>query len=251
MPRLKEKRAIITGAARGIGAGIAEAFGQEGASLVLFDKREDLLRETAERLKRLGYAVEAFPCDVADPEAVERAVAAAAQGGRIDVLVNNAAVIPRVRPFYEIRPEEWTQVLTVNLLGSFWMSRAVFPHMQRQGGGRIIMIASRTYFYAPPGQADYVASKGALMGLARVMARELGPYNITVNCIAPGFLPTPGVLENMPDAGERRHDLLKNQALQRPQEIGDFADAVVFLASDDARFITGQTLIVDGGMYFH
>lgn len=248
---LQGKRVLITGAARGIGRGIAEACARAKADVALLDRDEARLEATVAELAGGDVEVSGHPCDVASPEQVARAVADVASAGRLDVVVNNAGVIPPVRPIEEITVEEWDRVLTVNARGYFLVTRAAIPHLRAVGGGSIVMVASRQFFYAPAGQADYVAAKGAVIGMARVMAKELGKDNIRVNCVAPGMLLTPGVDEALPEAGERIDALLSAVPLGRAQTIEDFTGSVVFLASDAAAFMTGQTLIVDGGMYMH
>jgi NAD(P)-dependent dehydrogenase (short-subunit alcohol dehydrogenase family) len=251
MSALQDKRVVITGAARGIGRGAAEACAAAGARLALLDVREDELEQTAHRLRDAGAEVSAHVCDVAVPEDVERAVAEVAAGGPIDVLINNAGVVPAVRPFEEITVEEWDALMAINTRGYFLMAKATVGHLRAAGGGAIVMIASRQFFYAPPGQADYVAAKGAVIGMARVMAKELGPDGIRVNCVCPGMLLTPGVEEAVPGAAERAEGMLAAVPLGRVQTVEDFTGAIVFLASDESRFMTGQTMVVDGGMYMH
>lgn len=249
--RLGGKRVVITGGARGIGRGIAEACAAAGARLALLDVREHELDETVAALLEAGADVSGHRCDVTSEDQVNSAIAEVAASGPIDVLVNNAGIVPDARPFDEITVEEWDRMMTINLRGYFLVSKAAVGHMRAAGGGAIVMIASRQFFYAPAGQADYVAAKGAVIGLARVMAKELGKDGIRVNCAAPGMLLTPGVEEALPGAAERLEGMVSAVPLGRAQTIEDFTGTVVFLGSDEAAFMTGQTLIVDGGMYMH
>jgi NAD(P)-dependent dehydrogenase (short-subunit alcohol dehydrogenase family) len=249
MRALADRRVVITGAARGIGRAVSRACAEAGAQLVMIDRRDELLAEVAADLRRDHVAVDTFVCDVADQDAVERAIDVAAASGPIHGLINNAANIPAARSFETISADEWDETMRVNARGPFVVTRAVVPHLRAAGGGAIVMIASRQFFLAPEGQCDYVASKGALIGMARVMARELGPDGIRVNCVAPGMLLTPGVMEVLPDALQRSRTL--TPPLGRQQTEGDFTGSIVYLLSDAAAFMTGQTMIVDGGMYMH
>jgi 3-oxoacyl-[acyl-carrier protein] reductase len=176
--------------------------------------------------------------------------------GRIDILVNNAAVFERVKmvraPFWEVDPAEWDRVMAVNLKGAFLCCRAVFPYMRAQNSGKIINISSGTFFVGSPNQLAYVASKGGIIGMTRSMARELGDFGINVNCIAPGA--TQGYDPGDADFERREkslEQLVSRRALKRIEHAEDLVGAAIFLASLDSDFITGQTIVVDGGEAVH
>lgn len=245
MTRLSGKVAIVTGAARGIGRAIALALAAEGARVAIADI--DLDQATA--AARDSDA--AFPVyvDVADAASVAQMVDAVAQHlGGIDILVNNAALWGTLqrRPFWEIPFDEWDRVMAVNARGAFLCSSAVLPYMRRRGKGKIILIGSAAIWSARSRLAHYVSSKAALIGLARSMASELGPDRICVNVVHPGPTDT-GVPVQTREWLQQRSQM---RAIQRVQVPDDIVGAVVFLASDDSDFITGQQLIVDGGMVF-
>jgi NAD(P)-dependent dehydrogenase (short-subunit alcohol dehydrogenase family) len=245
---LDGKVAVVTGAAQGIGNAIAKGLAAEGARVVVAD------------LNRAEEAAQEFPdgvgltVDVADEaqvggmaqEVVERC-------GSIDILVNNAGLYAslQMRPFTEIPVDEWRQVMEVNVLSMFLTTRAVVPHMREQGGGRIVNISSGTPFRGVPFLLHYVTSKGAIVALTRALAKELGRDEVLVNCVAPGFTMSDGVLEH-PEVIEALRDVsVSSRTLQRDQEPEDVVGAVVFLCGPGATFVTGQTIVIDGGQYFH
>ena len=240
---LSGKRALITGATGGIGAAIARALHQRGAIVVLSGTRENVL---AERVAELGERAHAVPANLADAESVAALVPAAqeAAGGPIDILVNNAG-ITRDNIALRMKPEEWQQVLDVNLSAAFALSQAVMRAMMKQRFGRIINITSVVGLTGNPGQANYAAAKAGLIGMGKALARELAARNITVNAVAPGFIETP-----MTEAlNDRQRDAILAQIpagrLGTPEEV---AAAVVYLASEEAAYVTGHTLSVNGGM---
>jgi NAD(P)-dependent dehydrogenase (short-subunit alcohol dehydrogenase family) len=248
---LAGKVAIVTGAARGIGAVYARALVREGADVAV----ADILDPDGEALARaLGAEREGarslfLHVDVTrEADTVRMADAVARTFGRIDILVNNAAVymdLGRKKPFLEITPEEWDRVMAVNVRGVWQCAKAVAPHMQRQGSGKIVNISSVVAYVGTAGFAHYVASKAAVIGLTRALARELGPFRITVNAIAPGLVSNEASLAlNPPDYVEQA---VRARALQRPMVPEDLVGTVVFLASPASDFVTGQTFIVDGG----
>jgi NAD(P)-dependent dehydrogenase (short-subunit alcohol dehydrogenase family) len=245
---LEGKVAVVTGAAQGIGNAIAKGLAAEGARIVVADlNRAD---EAAQEFEDgIGLTV-----DVADDLQVERmAQQVVDECGRIDILVNNAGLYAslQMRPFTEIPVEEWRQVMDVNVLSMFLTTRAVVPRMREQGGGRIVNISSGTPFRGVPFLLHYVTSKGAIVALTRALAKELGRDDVLVNCVAPGFTMSDGVREH-PEVIEALRDIsVSARTIQRDQEPEDVVGAVVFLCGPGAAFVTGQTIVIDGGQYFH
>jgi NAD(P)-dependent dehydrogenase (short-subunit alcohol dehydrogenase family) len=248
MSALEGKVAIVTGAAKGIGEAIADALAAEGARIVVADLQG--AQEAAERYPDgIGLTV-----DVSREEDVERMAAETAErAGGIDVLVNNAGLYASLamRPFEQIPLEEWRKVMDVNVASMFLTCRAVVPRMREGGGGRIVNISSGTPFRGVPYLLHYVTSKGAIVTFTRALAKELGDDEILVNCVAPGFTLSAGVKEN-PEVIEALRDVsVSARTLKRDQQPEDVAGAVVFLCGPSATFITGQTMVIDGGQYFH
>jgi 3-oxoacyl-[acyl-carrier protein] reductase len=248
MSRYAERVVVVTGAARGIGAATAKRFAEEGASVAVLDLDESAAVAAAESLgapKALGLA-----CDVADSDSAGAAVSAVVeQLGRVDVLVNNAGVT-RDNLLFKMTEDDWDTVINVHLRGSFLMSRAVQQHMVAAKYGKILNLSSVSAL-GNRGQANYSAAKMGLQGFTRTLALELGPFGVNVNAIAPGFIVT-----DMTDATARRvgvepEEFRKGAAERSPlKRVGypqDIAAAAAFLCSDEAAFITGQTLYVDGG----
>ena len=244
MGRLDDKVAIVTGGARNIGAVYARALAAEGARVVVADVLDGA--DTARSIREAGGEAVALEADVSrEDDTLRMAQAAVDAFGRIDVLVNNAAIYLSInrRPFYEISAEEWDRVTAVNIKGVFLCAKAVLPHMRDQGGGRIINISSNTVMAGTPNFLHYVASKAALIGMTRSMARELGTFGINVNAIAPGLVEHEGQTVP-PEISASRVDARSIKRRQVPQ---DLTGAVLYLASSDSDFVTGQTLVVDGG----
>jgi NAD(P)-dependent dehydrogenase (short-subunit alcohol dehydrogenase family) len=242
--RLDGKVAIVTGSARHIGALYAQRLAADGASVAVADilDGDPVVREIAAR----GGKAVALKVDVSSEEETRRmAEDTIGAFGRIDILVNNAAVFVGIerRPFYEISAEEWDRVSAVNIKGVFLCTKAVFPQMRRQGGGKIINISSTTALQGTPLFLHYVASKAAVIGITRALAREAGPYGIAVNAIAPGLIHHEGM--NAPK--EFTELQLQGRALKRLEVPEDLLGTVVYLASSDSDFVTGQTIVVDGG----
>ena len=249
--RLKDKVAIVTGGANGIGKAYCLGLAREGAKIVIADIDEKAAAITVKEITAGGGKALAVKTDVSSPEnTLEMAKTTSSAFGRIDILVSNAAFYMRpsltIAPFNQLDIKEWDRVMEVNLKGTFLCARAVFPYMKAQKAGKIINITSDTFFMGRKHMAHYVASKGGVIGLTRVLANELGEYNINVNCIAPGstFSEDPGDLEGL----ERRKQILPLRALKRVEYPEDLVGTVIFLASSESDFITGQTIAVNGGM---
>jgi 3-oxoacyl-[acyl-carrier protein] reductase len=247
--RLKDQVAVVTGASGGIGSRIAAALAAEGAAVVIHYRHH---WEAAERLVQeilsAGGRARAVPGDLTDPEQAAAVIAAARDGfGRIDILVNNAGVA-RDGLVLRMKDEEWQEVLDTSLSGTFYCIRAALREFVRQRRGRIINITSTAGQVGNPGQANYVAAKAGVIGLTRAVAREVGSRGITVNAVAPGYIAA-GMTDGLPPEVTARY--LAQIPLERAGSPDDVAAAVVFLASDDAGYITGQVLNVDGGMVMH
>jgi NAD(P)-dependent dehydrogenase (short-subunit alcohol dehydrogenase family) len=251
--RLKDKVAIVTGGARGIGAAIAEGFAKEGAKIVIGDIRDGLT--TVAAVKKAGSKALYVKTDVANQDQCNAlAKAAADRFGSIDILVNNAGVLVTIKPFMEVTTEEWLEVMAVNALGPFHCTKAVFPYMKNRGG-KIINLSSGTIFEGVPGLPHYIASKGAVMALTRGMARELGDYNINVNAIAPGFTHSEGGDEfdhNKKFPSAPLDELqIPMRSIKQPLFPEDLVGTAVYLASDDSRRVSGQLILHDGGYSMH
>ena len=248
MEGLKGKVAIVTGAGSGIGKALSSRLARDGASVVIADLAR-FGEAAAEIAKGTGARTLGLQIDVSSEKDVERmAVETVRAFGRIDILVNNAAVFStlKLRPFEEIGVEEWRKVMDVNIMGVALCCRACVPHMRKAGGGRIINLASGAPIKGVPLFLHYISSKGAVIAMTRGLARELGKDGITVNSLAPGFTLSENVAKDAAHVqqGERSR---VTRAIPRDETPDDLVGAVSFLASADAAFITGQTLVVDGG----
>jgi len=251
MISLEGKVAIVTGGAKGLGRAFCEGFAREGAK-VLAVTRKDIkgLEETVKAVREAGSEGEYLQIDVTSRADNERMVKFAMERfGRIDILVNNAAFYYGVerKGFDEISDEEWDMMMSVNVKGSWLPTVAVFPFMKQAGKGKIVNLTSEVFFTGSHGFVHYVATKGAVVGLTRALAIELGPYNICVNAVAPGFTDT--------EASRTIADVTKYDTSKTPlKRLGvaeDIVGATIFLSSDAADFITGQTILVDGGKAMH
>jgi 3-oxoacyl-[acyl-carrier protein] reductase len=243
---LKGRIALVTGAGRGIGREIAATLAREGATTVVTDVRQDLLDDVAAEFRRHGWAGRQYPCDVRDAARIRAVVDDVARGlGRLDILVNNAGVAPG-GPVETLSEEAWDLNLDVNLKGTFLMCQAVAPIMKRQRYGRILNAASFAAIVPIAGSAAYAASKAGVHYFTRVLAGELGPWNVTVNCYAPGMIPTE-INRFREQPAERQRRLLDTLTLRRWGAAQDVANLVCFLASDLAGYITGTLVDVSGG----
>lgn len=243
MPRLQDRIAIITGAARGIGKAAAEVFCQEGATVIIWDLL-DVGHETAGALREQGYSCEFMKISTTDVPAIEAAAREIADRyGRIDILVNNAG-ITRDKTLLKMSHLEWQQVIDVNLTGVFNCTKAVVPYMVENKYGRIICTSSIVGVHGNFGQTNYTAAKAGVIAMCRTWAKELGKHGITANAVAPGFIKT-DMTDAMPE--EIRQNQVKLIPAGRMGEPRDIANAYLFLASDEASFVSGQVLGVNGG----
>lgn len=246
--RLEGKVAIVTGGARHIGAAYARRLSAEGAAVVIADILDG--ETVAHEIRSHRGKALAIRTDVSSENDTKIMAEGATKAfGRIDILVNNAAIFINIQrhPFYEISAEEWDRVSAVNIKGPFLCAKAVFPQMRQQKSGKIINISSSTAYWGTPMFLHYVASKAALVGMTRSLAREVGEFGICVNAIAPGLVEHEG--QNAPKALSELQ--LKERSLKRLQTPDDLMGTLVFLASSDSDFMTGQTIVVDGGSVFH
>jgi NAD(P)-dependent dehydrogenase (short-subunit alcohol dehydrogenase family) len=248
--RLHEKVAIVTGAAQGIGAAYAHELAAEGAHVCLADVLD--CSAAAEAIIASGGQALALRADVTNAAAVADMVQRTTEAfGGIDILINNAAIFASLdrMPFDEISSSDWDRVLTVNTRGPFECTKAVVPALRKRGGGKIVNVASSTFFTGQPGFLHYVASKGAVIAMTRVLARELGADNINVNCIAPGLTMSKGVLRTYGE--QNTQPVIAGRALKRLQQPNDLLGTLIFLSSHESDFITGQVIVVDGGGFMH
>ncbi|MBM7365696.1 3-oxoacyl-ACP reductase family protein [Gordonia hydrophobica] len=244
------KTIVITGSGRGLGLAIARRVGRDGARVWITDIRADWGQAAVESLVADGIDARFAPLDVRSAESVDAMVATVTADGPIYGLINNAALADGVggRAIHELTVEEWDRVLDVNLRGTFLVSRAVAPHLIGQRAGRIVTIGSDAALYGSAKLCHYISSKGGVSALTRGMARDLGEYGITVNTVSPGLTES----ESAEKVPEHRHELYRrNRALDRPQQPADLVGAVAFLLGDEASYITGQQLVIDGGFVFH
>ncbi|WP_028217069.1 SDR family NAD(P)-dependent oxidoreductase [Paraburkholderia oxyphila] len=235
--------AVVTGAAGGLGTAFALRLAAAGHTLVLTDREP--CETLAARIEAEGGRAIALPCDLSEPADVARfASRVLEQTGKVDVLVNNAAFMP-MAPLADITATLWRQIMTVNVDAPFLLAQAFFAGMIERGWGRIVNLASSTVWGPPPGMSAYASSKMAVIGLTRALAAELGAHGVTVNAISPGLTRHPGSAANLPP--EAFEAVRVRQFIPRTEEPDDLTGALAFLVSDDARFVTGQVLNVDGG----
>lgn len=248
MGALDGKVAIVTGGAQGIGRAIADGLAREGARIVVAD-----LRSAEEAATSYPEGV-GLTVDVASESDVERMISETVERcGTVDILVNNAGLYAslEMRAFTEIPLEEWNRVMEVNVASMFLTCRAAVPVMREGGGGKIVNISSGTPFRGVPFLLHYVTSKGAIVAFTRALAKELGKDSIHVNCVAPGFTMSDGVKAHPEVVEKLQSASVAARTIQRDQVPEDVVGAVVFLCTPAADFITGQTMVIDGGQYFH
>jgi len=239
------KTAIVTGAATGIGAATATLLAERGARVLAAGLQPEELRRTVDAIASAGGEAIAVDADVSDPAQIEALAAAAAREGGADILVNNAAIYP-LGPWHEADAAQWDAVYATNVRGYFLLAKAVRPQMLARGGGAIVNVASVTFYWGEALLASYVASKGAVIGFTRALAREAGPEGIRVNAVAPGAFPTAATAIHA-DQDALWNGVLEAQSIKRRGEVEDVARAIAFFAGDDSGFVSGQTLLVDGG----
>tara|TARA_B100000780_G_scaffold277442_1_gene248159 strand:+ start:3107 stop:3895 length:789 start_codon:yes stop_codon:yes gene_type:complete len=239
---------IITGGGQGLGRAYAKAFAHNGAMVCVADLNSEKAKMVVEEITELGGVAFWMEVDVSEPQStLEMAKATEQKYGRIDVLVNNAAIFSTLsmKPFFEISNEEWDAVIKVNLNGVFHCSSAVTPVMRQNRWGRIINISSAAVTMGRPNYTHYIASKSALVGMTSSMARELGEFGINVNAIMPGATFTE--IDRLTITPQQKINIIKSQCIQRPASPDDLVGPVLFFSSIESKFITGQTLTVDGG----
>jgi NAD(P)-dependent dehydrogenase (short-subunit alcohol dehydrogenase family) len=243
--KFKDKVIIVTGAARGIGKEIAKAFANEGGIVVIVDINEDMGKQVVEEITKSGGKATFHKVDISSYDAVKSMVDKVVEKfGKIDILVNNAAIWV-IKLFKDTTSDDWIKEIKVNYIGTLNCIHNVIPFMMERRYGRIINIASDAGRIGEPWLANYAATKGAIISLTKALAKELGRYNITVNCVSPGLTKTPGAEAFIERYGEDR--LAKAYPLGRLGLPKDIANAVLFLASDDSEYITGQVISVSGG----
>lgn len=246
MERLKGRTVLVTGGAAGVGQALAIAFAREGARLIIADLVDGA--DTVSKIQVAGGSASSVRCDISLELGIASMMQAPGMAGGVDVLVNSAGIFPLGS--LESDPSLWDRVFAINVRGNYLTTRAVVPGMKQRAGGKIINLASALFFAAAPGLLAYIASKGAIVGLTRALARELGEHNIQVNAIAPGMIDTPGVLSlQLPP--EAVQSLTAGQCINRRERTDDLIGAAILLASSDSDFITGQVLVIDGGFVFH
>jgi NAD(P)-dependent dehydrogenase (short-subunit alcohol dehydrogenase family) len=252
--RLQDRVALVTGAARGIGLAAAQVLAEEGACVLMCDLDEEVVRSVADDLRKDKLTVQAIKTDVSDQASIAQAVAAAVSTwGRLDILVSNAAITDDT-PFESISAERWHRVMNVNLDSVLYGAQAAMPHLKRSPCASIINVASIQGLRGQPNSMAYATAKGAVVNLTRCMAVDFGPLGVRVNAIAPGYIDTRMALMHG-NVHEHQTDWFQDVfikhgrlPLRRPGKAEDVAGPVLFLASDDSRYVTGQVLVVDGGL---
>jgi 3-oxoacyl-[acyl-carrier protein] reductase len=253
VPPLAGRVALVTGGARGIGRAICVGLARAGAAVcVNYASRSEEAERTIALVAGSGGRAFAYRADVAVAAEVNALVAATVERfGGLDIVVNNAAITDAHRPWTDVTEDAWDRAMAVNLKGCFLTFRAAHPHLVRGGHGRVINIASVTFLTGQGHLLDYVSSKGGMIGFTRTLARDVGRDGVTVNAITPGAILTEAELQMFPDQEQVAADMARLQSIPRRGLPEDIANGVVFLASDAASFITGQTLNIDGGWAMH
>lgn len=252
MARLTGKVALVTGAAQGIGATYAQALAKEGAAVCVSDIR--VPEQTRDAIIAAGGRALAVAADVTSPQSVTAMVAETVlHFGSADILINNAGLFGNLalKPFEQIESSEWDAVMGVNVRGTFECAKAIVPQMRKQGYGKIVNIASGTVFKGSPMLLHYVTSKAAVVGLTRALARELGCDGIRVNCIAPGLVMSDNVKGNPAWAADVVANNVASRAIKREAAPDDLIGTLIYLSAPDSDFLTGQTIVVDGGSVMH
>jgi NAD(P)-dependent dehydrogenase (short-subunit alcohol dehydrogenase family) len=252
--RLQDRAALVTGAARGIGLAATRALAQEGARVLMCDLDEDVVLSAADALREEGLTVQALKADVSNQDSIAQAVAAAVTAwGRLDILISNAAITDDT-PFESISAERWHRVMNVNLDSVLYGAQAAMPHLKRSPCASIVNVASIQGLRGQPNSMAYATAKGAVVNLTRCMAVDFGPLGVRVNAIAPGYIDTRMALmhgnvhEHQTDWFQEVFIKHGRLPLRRPGKAEDVAGPILFLASDDSRYVTGQVLVVDGGL---
>lgn len=250
--KLQNKVALVTGAGNGIGKAIASALGREGARIVVADLAN--ADGAARELCAAGIDAKAIRMDITSEADTAAAMQfAQTQFGGLDIVINNAAIFSTLEPkrMEDITPAEWRKIMDVNTLGTFLVTQAALPLLKKSSGARVVNLCSGVAFKGNPLYLHYVASKGAILSMTRAMAKELGEYGILVNAIAPGFTLSENVENNAGLMARVRGPSIAGRSLARDMYPEDVVGAAVFFSGPDSAFITGQTLVIDGGSYFH
>ena len=241
----KDQVVFITGSSRGIGKSIAQAFAKEGATVIILGRDGTLAKKTADELSQEGFQADSYPCDVTNAQNVQEIVNKILdKHKRIDILVNNAG-ITKDNLLLRMSENDWDEVIAINLKGVFNCTKVISKVMLKAQKGKIINISSIIGITGNPGQANYAASKAGIIGLTKSVARELASRGITVNALAPGYIETDMTAQLKEQV---RNEILKNIPLGRLGHAQDVAGVCLFLASDEANYITGQTIVIDGGL---
>lgn len=248
---LEGKTALVTGGARGLGEGMAIELAAQGAAVTLVDVQDDLGREVAAKINAEGHKAQYIPCDITNQTSIESAVSAAVtKYGALDILVNNAAVALPATPITELQDQDISRLLDVNVTGTIRMCRATFDAFRENGGGSVINLSSVHQSHSLLGWSAYAASKGAIISLTRQLAVEWGPWNIRVNSVSPGAIDatmTRAILD-ADETGKMQEQFEHMHALERLGKTEEIGKTVAFLASDGAAFISGEDILVDGGL---
>lgn len=240
MSRHQNRLAVVTGGANGIGQAIALRLAEEGARVAVLD-----ITDAAETIEHGGPSVQGFQADLADATSTANALGAIRDALGDPQILIHAAAFQQVRAFDELSDDDWSRTMSVNVDGAFRVIKGTLPAMRAAGWGRIVVVTSSSFFAPPPGMSHYIASKGALLGLVRGLAAEVGVDGVTVNALAPGLTRTENAIAHVP--ASHFADVVARQAIKRSGEPHDQASAASFLVSDESGFMTGQTLLVDGG----